>query len=276
MKLLYIIYSVLSKQCRFLTILAIFYYSILPMNARAASNIVINEIAWAGSSASPNDEWIELRNVTDYAINIDGWRLRSAEDSPNITLRGTIPSGGYFLLERTDDQSVPNIAASQIYSGAFGNDGEKLTLTDAYGIMQDEINASSGWPAGDAKTKHTMERDLNLVSWHTGPANGTPLAKNTIPNSIPSSASTEKNEGMALLKTSANKTIPESYPVAKNNLQQQNLLADIGTNNPQQFSDELRNNQNKHAFEITPMIVTTILILFTTIFGLVFIANNKE
>ena len=35
-----------------------------------------------------------------------------------------IAPGAYFLLERTDDRSVADIAADQVYSGALSNAGE--------------------------------------------------------------------------------------------------------------------------------------------------------
>ena len=150
------------------------------------ASVVINEVAWMGSTNSPNDEWIELYNPENYIISVEGWSIKSQSNSPTISLKGSIPAGGYFLLERTNDDSVPNIKANQIYSGALSNDGENLILTDNSGIIQDQVNSLRGWPAGDAKIKTTMERDsaTSDSGWHNGPVGGTPRAKNSIASSV--------------------------------------------------------------------------------------------
>ncbi len=96
--------------------------------------IVINEIAWMGTEASANDEWIELYNRTNVDIDVSGWRLVSDDGStttpatPEIDLAGIIPAQGYFLLERTDDNTVSDVVADQTYVGSLGNDGEVLSL----------------------------------------------------------------------------------------------------------------------------------------------------
>ena len=46
------------------------------------SNIVINEISWMGTTASSNDEWMELYNASDNDINLDKWILKAEDKSP--------------------------------------------------------------------------------------------------------------------------------------------------------------------------------------------------
>lgn len=125
------------------------------VNAAGTENVVINEIAWMGTSLDYNDEWIELYNNSGSPVVLDGWRLNAADSTPSITLSGTIPAYGYYLLERTDDQSVPGHAANLIYSGALGNTGEHLKLIDVAGSVIDEVDT---WYAGDNTAKATMER----------------------------------------------------------------------------------------------------------------------
>ena len=48
---------------------------------------------------------------------------------------------GFVLLERTDDTSVGNLTASQIYTGTLNNTGETLTLT--YTVRATDSNADS-------------------------------------------------------------------------------------------------------------------------------------
>jgi hypothetical protein len=178
--------------------------------APGVRSVIINEIAWAGTASGlPNDEWIELYNPGSVPINITGWRLTAADSVPNIVLSGIVPAGGYFLLERGDDNVVSDITADQIYSGALANTGETLTLYDAANRVIDTANGNGGpWPAGSATTYGTMERILNTAdsdtAWITnngtkrnginrngGNILGTPKQSNTIgPTPTPQRPST--------------------------------------------------------------------------------------
>ncbi|MCC6607936.1 MAG: lamin tail domain-containing protein [Anaerolineae bacterium] len=126
--------------------------------AAAPLDVVLSELAWMGTTASANDEWIELHNPTSAAANITGWLLAAGDGTPSILLSGTIPPGGYFLLERTDDTSVPGVTADQIYTGALSNTGENLTLQDELGNVIDTLNNSSGWFSGHNEARVPMLR----------------------------------------------------------------------------------------------------------------------
>ncbi len=142
----------------------------------ASANVVINEIAWMGTNTSVNDEWIELYNNGTAPITIDGWVLKAADGSPIINLIGTISAGGFYLLERTDDTTVPSIPAGVIFSGALSNDGETLELKNNTEQIIETLSASSGWPGGNATSKETMQRTPS-GTWIT--ATATPGAMNT-------------------------------------------------------------------------------------------------
>lgn len=154
----------------------------VPTKIYAASPVIsINEIAWMGTETSANNEWIELKNNSYQEIAIDNWTLSAQDGSPKIILKGKIAANGYFLLKRTNDETIPTIIADQIYTGALGNDGENLILKDSSENIIDQINAPSGWPSGDKTTKQTMERSSN-GSWQTSQnAGGTPKAANGSP-----------------------------------------------------------------------------------------------
>ena len=117
----------------------------------ATNDVVINEIAWMGTETSTSDEWIELKNNIDQEIDLTGWTLKAIDGAPEITLSGTIAAYGYFLLERTDDESVSGITADQIYAGPLSNSGENLELRNGENLI-DSIDASDDWPAGDNST----------------------------------------------------------------------------------------------------------------------------
>ncbi|MBU4351029.1 lamin tail domain-containing protein [Candidatus Parcubacteria bacterium] len=127
---------------------------------------------------SSNDEWIELYNNTNSDIDLNGWKIVSDDGTPSIILNGIIPGQNFYLLERTNDETVPEIAANQIYVGALGNDGENLKLIDKDNLLIDEIKINNGWPAGDNSTKQTMER-TSSETWATSQeVYGTPGKKN--------------------------------------------------------------------------------------------------
>ncbi len=171
----------------FLILLIVFYLSVFNF-ALAANplNMVINEVTWMGTNISANDEWIELYNNTENSISLDDWQMVSQDGTPKINLSGIIPANGFYLLERTDDTTVPNVPANQIYTGALGNAGETLELYDNFGNLIDGVDNSSGWSAGDNKTKQTMERINPFVSgsnssnWQTSEnPGGTPKSQNS-------------------------------------------------------------------------------------------------
>lgn len=127
-------------------------------------SVVISELAWMGTTGSTSDEWIELHNPTLVSIDLTGWTLAATDGTPSITLSGTIAAGGYFLLERTDDTSVPGVAAQQIYTGSLENGGEVLELRDGFGGLVDIVDA---WYAGNNSSKATMHRVVASASGTT-------------------------------------------------------------------------------------------------------------
>ncbi|MFA5433376.1 MAG: lamin tail domain-containing protein, partial [Candidatus Paceibacterota bacterium] len=152
-------------------------------------DVIINEVAWMGSKNSANDEWIELKNTSNSGINLKGWTLRDGEDQINIVFEDiTVSKGGFLLLERTDDNSVPTKTADLIYKGALSNSEEELYLFDSNCSLKDFVSGNPEWTAGDSSNKKTMERNDDLSGWHTysgsGSNNiwGTPKENNSIVN----------------------------------------------------------------------------------------------
>ncbi|KKR97424.1 MAG: Polymorphic membrane protein, partial [Candidatus Magasanikbacteria bacterium GW2011_GWC2_41_17] len=109
----------------------------------ALPGVVINEIAWAGTKANANDEWLELYNAADYDFDASGWFFTDGNDIKTIFATGTIiKSKQYFLMERTNDQTISDIAADLIFTGSLHNSGEKLQLKDVQSRVLDEVDAS--------------------------------------------------------------------------------------------------------------------------------------
>jgi cardiolipin synthase len=129
------------------------------------NKVVINEIAWSGTACSYSDEWIELHNPTAQAVDLSGWVLTAADGTPSINLEGVIASGGYLLLERSDDSTVVDIPADLTYIGALEDTGEVLQLWDAQGSLIDSANGDGGpWPAGSNDPDISVERIAPLAA----------------------------------------------------------------------------------------------------------------
>lgn len=164
---------------------------VLPLATGGQENSVqINEIAWMGTVNSSSDEWIELYNTGSEEVDLTGWILESTDGTPliditqkSLVLPPVLLPGGFFLLERTDDTTLPNIGADVIYVGALGNGGEKLVLKDSNGNIIDTVDGLDNWKIngsstsmGSNETKETAQKIGN--NWIT--ATATPrLANNS-------------------------------------------------------------------------------------------------
>ncbi len=136
----------------------------LPVEVTAA--VIINEIAWMGSAASANHEWIELYNTGTNDMVLDGWNLLDGA-SLKIPLSGTVAALSYAVLERTSENSAPG-AAFLLYTGALVNTGATLTLYDGSGAIMDRTAGGEGWSqiGGDNISKETAQ--YTTRGWVTG------------------------------------------------------------------------------------------------------------
>ncbi|MBE0635126.1 lamin tail domain-containing protein, partial [Candidatus Bipolaricaulota bacterium] len=129
--------------------------------AALADDFIISEVAWAGTAASSADEWIELHNQSEFAIDLVGWQLVYGEvliplggvAEGTLEVRTTVLAPGAFLvLERTDDDSISDITADLIYKGTLSNAGMLIELRNPQGEVVDSavMTGESEWPAGSA------------------------------------------------------------------------------------------------------------------------------
>ncbi|MDD4409166.1 MAG: lamin tail domain-containing protein [Candidatus Pacebacteria bacterium] len=136
---------------------------------KITSPIIINEVSWMGGESSSNDEWIELRNSSIQEVSLAGWQLLDKDNNIEVVFDANdkILADGFYLLERTDDGSVKDIKADKVYTGTLNDKDESLTLFDGDCHEVDRVIAGPDWPAGDSSSKKTMERDDDLLHWHT-------------------------------------------------------------------------------------------------------------
>lgn len=150
--------------------------------------VLINEIAWSGTVYSADDEWIELKNVWGIPVDLSGWQLSNKDNRIRVVFgeNNILAVDDFYLLERTDDNSVPGVQADAIYNGVLHNNDEILYLFDDNCRLEDEVIAQPFWLAGDQVKNKSMER-LDVFYWYTyqGLAQqgifGTPGSTNSTP-----------------------------------------------------------------------------------------------
>jgi hypothetical protein len=101
--------------------------------AGLANHAVINEVSIDSlvGAGGTDDDWVELYNPTDQAINLNDWSIQKTTGTGGslvkVALSGQIPAEGYFLIVRngsTTSQSLrdkADILASDSFSLASNN-----------------------------------------------------------------------------------------------------------------------------------------------------------
>jgi len=161
------------------------------------NTVIFNEVAWMGTLDSFRNEWIELKNISETNIHIQGWQLVDKKKDIAIIFsqEHSIFPHNFFILEKTNDDTLSAIIADVVYTGTLNNTDEALYIFDEKCVLQDSILANIDWPAGDNSSRKSMERSQDL-SWHTYEGNGeesilgTPQKENSTPATLaPSSVS---------------------------------------------------------------------------------------
>lgn len=146
-------------------------------------DVVISEVAWAGSADSSSDEWLELYNNTNQSIDLNNWSVEDDNGAQTYPLQGSIAAHSYFLVESRE--TATSIPGDVIKSTSLSNSGDSLVLKDASQPIVDTVNSTSGaWFAGSATTHASMERiDLQADgdqagNWHTAASISTATSSN--------------------------------------------------------------------------------------------------
>ncbi|MSR85083.1 lamin tail domain-containing protein [Candidatus Uhrbacteria bacterium] len=135
---------------RVLSLLILLFSGFFAQPVHAESTLVIGEINWAGSSLFTADEWLELWNLGDTPIELNGFQLIGASTAPAIVFgsHDIISSHSAFLIANNhalDPKSVlaiaPNLATSTL---SLSNEKLAIQLLNAEGTLIDQ--------AGDGHT----------------------------------------------------------------------------------------------------------------------------
>jgi hypothetical protein len=159
-------------------------------------DIVINELMPDPDPSInlPNEEYVELKNRTNFSVNLKNWNFSSLSSSKKIP-DITIEPNGYIVL-------VGSGLANQFYNN-FGivayevtsfpsllNDGTTITLSDSNNVVISSVSYSSSWynDANKSSGGWSLEQiDANNPcggqnNWHasTHPDGGTPSVANSV------------------------------------------------------------------------------------------------
>lgn len=128
--------------------------------------MIINEIAWMGTKADSDHEWIELYNASNSEINLDGWKIQ--DKTNEYALQGIVLPGEYYLIEK-NEQTI-DVAADWIVSElSLSNSGEQLLLindddeiVDIANGLKEDGNPES-WFAGKNDNNSTEEDEARTM-----------------------------------------------------------------------------------------------------------------
>ena len=145
--------------------------SLLPSPVSAAEPVlVVGEVSWAGSSRSTADEWIEVWNVGEQPVTLDGYHLLGAGGTDSGL---TFPSGSVIQPHATfvianyaasDTRSVLASAPDWVTTAvSLINDTLALRLEDPQGTLLDQVGDGSKPAAGSSgEQKASMVRQWPL------------------------------------------------------------------------------------------------------------------
>jgi len=108
---------------------------------------VINEIHYKPADKTSLEEFIELHNPGDTALNLSGWTL---SDAVTFTFPGgtTLPAGGYLIVAENPAVILSKYGKTALgpWTGKLNSTGESIDLRDGAAVLKDRVNYGVGFP----------------------------------------------------------------------------------------------------------------------------------
>lgn len=157
----------------------------IPSRIKTSEWVVINELMWMGSFNKSDDEWIELRNLSSFEVDISDWKLTKRSGGVEVSMLeipadSAIPAGGFFTISRLPQgNSAIKVAPDLIDANVDLADRDlQIKLYDAQGVLIDTADDGNGRPSAGFKgplglLRFSMERNdepgdgASASSWHT-------------------------------------------------------------------------------------------------------------
>lgn len=151
----------------------------------SGNNIIITEVLYDAptSGGDPDEEWFELFNPTDSAVDLTDWTIDDNYDT--LSLSGSIPAKGYFVVAKNTAAFNALYGFDPDLGGGWGdvalnNNGDFLTLYDDLSSEIDFVaweNAVSGWSVSAVdktiRRKYVVDTDTG-ADWENSGSLGDP------------------------------------------------------------------------------------------------------
>ena len=121
---------------------------------------VINEIHYKPADKTSLEEFIELHNPGDTALDLSGWTL---SDAVTFTFPGgtALPAGGYLLVAESPAVILSKYGKTALgpWTGKLNSTGETIDLRDGAGALKDRVAYGVGfpWPTGSDGAGNSAE-----------------------------------------------------------------------------------------------------------------------
>ncbi len=147
--------------------------------AAAADHVVISELETRGATAY--DEFVELYNPTDNAIDLAGWRMQyksatgtTYSDKVTMSSGAVIPAHGFFLIAASSGNYTGSTTPDVLFAAGLADAGGHVRILDASSVEVDRvgwgtaIDAEGGSPAGTPSAYVPLERKASAGSTASG------------------------------------------------------------------------------------------------------------
>ena len=138
------------------------------------AGIVINEIMPNPAAVADEvGEWFEVFNAGDTDVNLQGWKIASANDAVHtISSSVPVPAGGYVVLARNGNTTVNGgVSAAYVYTvgtvtlNLNNSNTDWLALRDPSGVSVDSVHwGTSSPPTGASRGVVNPLLDNTLMS----------------------------------------------------------------------------------------------------------------
>ncbi len=194
-----------------------------------AGDILLNEIAWAGTLKSSYDEYVELVNRTNRTFYLNNWSIKNAAGSgKSLVFSGLIKPKGVFLITnyvdsdkssivRNPDYSVSAVAFSNSKFGPFILMDDEGNIFDTVGDGRDYIYGINTKDTRASMARYTQSTtyDWDESSWYT---EGRSINFSDETFGTPGEINSNVSYGSAEIEGSAEGMITEFYIDAKDEI----------------------------------------------------------
>jgi hypothetical protein len=226
--------TVLSSVLATVIALPLASITLPPISAHAAAptDLVLNEINWAGSASNPNDQWVELYNPSATAainLGLTPYKLYANGSEIAVIDSGVIAPKSYYMLGSLSASSVGVLPGEQESGMVLPKENASYVLKDNAGVVVDQADDGQGAPfAGNGDTsgskwiasmsRRTPAADGQVSSsWFTPATMGAGFDNSVYQYGTPGQANAEIAKAKSLTIAPASPTA-ETQPVVSGNV----------------------------------------------------------